>query len=258
MHYASPCPRTRLRAVTLVELLTVIAVIGILAAILIPTVGRVRESGRQAKCLSNLRNLAGALMLSAQDNRGFLPMAIDETRPVDNRNWMQQLDSTFGRWSFNTGATGTKNPEIYFCPSSGRTGQGTWPENNPCYGVNNLVMGSKFVDSSGKEIGNKIRTPLNKIDAPSRLVLIGDTSGTTGVMSGEFRLNGEGFLINGFPAGLSSLPQSYPAPRHPPPSGTSYAGRSFNVAFADGHVEKIATSDPRLATVEGRGRMFRP
>jgi len=43
------------RAFTLIELLTGIAIIGILAAILIPTVTRVRSSVRTAQTLSNLR-----------------------------------------------------------------------------------------------------------------------------------------------------------------------------------------------------------
>lgn len=47
---------------TLIELLTVIAIIGILAAILIPVVGAVRESAKTAKCQSNIRQSAIALL----------------------------------------------------------------------------------------------------------------------------------------------------------------------------------------------------
>ncbi|MEZ0218082.1 MAG: type II secretion system protein, partial [Rariglobus sp.] len=42
--------RGQTRAFTLIELLTVIAIIGVLAAILIPTVGRVRESAKSSTC----------------------------------------------------------------------------------------------------------------------------------------------------------------------------------------------------------------
>lgn len=58
---------------TLIELLTVIAIIGILAAILIPVVGRVRESARGAHCVSNMRQIGQAIYLYAQANDGMGP-----------------------------------------------------------------------------------------------------------------------------------------------------------------------------------------
>ena len=60
---------------TLIELLTVIAIIGILAAIIIPTVGRVRESARQTQGLSNLRQIGTAVDLYAGENKNFFPPA---------------------------------------------------------------------------------------------------------------------------------------------------------------------------------------
>ncbi|MCU0794017.1 MAG: prepilin-type N-terminal cleavage/methylation domain-containing protein [Opitutaceae bacterium] len=60
-------------AFTLIELLTVIAIIGILAAILIPTISKVRESARFSKGNSNLREIARGNLLFASDNRGWIP-----------------------------------------------------------------------------------------------------------------------------------------------------------------------------------------
>jgi prepilin-type N-terminal cleavage/methylation domain-containing protein len=57
---------------TLIELLTVIAIIGILAAILIPVVGKVRLQARNARCVSNLRQLGAASAVYAVDNRDRL------------------------------------------------------------------------------------------------------------------------------------------------------------------------------------------
>lgn len=45
---------------TLIELLTVIAIIGMLAAIIIPSVGKVRESAQRAKSASDIRSIAQA------------------------------------------------------------------------------------------------------------------------------------------------------------------------------------------------------
>lgn len=61
------------RAFTLIELLTVIAITGVLAAILIPVIGAVRKSAQSSQCVSNLRQIGVAISLYANDNRGTLP-----------------------------------------------------------------------------------------------------------------------------------------------------------------------------------------
>lgn len=58
---------------TLIELLTVIAIIGILAAIIIPTVGKVRETARRSVAQSNLRQIGQASLIFASDNGDRLP-----------------------------------------------------------------------------------------------------------------------------------------------------------------------------------------
>ncbi len=69
-------------AFTLIELLTVIAIIGILAAIIIPTVGKVRDSARNSQSVSNLRQLAMAAQVFTNDN-GFLPGGVTREWWVD-------------------------------------------------------------------------------------------------------------------------------------------------------------------------------
>lgn len=59
---------------TLIELLIVIAIIGILAAILFPVFNRVRENARRASCQSNLKQLALAFHQYSQDYDGKLPL----------------------------------------------------------------------------------------------------------------------------------------------------------------------------------------
>jgi len=61
------------RGFTLIELLVVIAIIAILAAILFPVFARAREAARKATCLSNLKQIALACLMYAQDYDEVLP-----------------------------------------------------------------------------------------------------------------------------------------------------------------------------------------
>jgi prepilin-type N-terminal cleavage/methylation domain-containing protein len=60
-------------AFTLIELLAVIVIIGILATIIIPVTGKVREKARSVKCLSAMRQWGVALGMYLQENRDTLP-----------------------------------------------------------------------------------------------------------------------------------------------------------------------------------------
>jgi len=66
--------RHRRPAFTLVELLVVIGIIALLIAILMPTLGRARESANSLKCEAQQHQILEALMLHAHEHRGYLPM----------------------------------------------------------------------------------------------------------------------------------------------------------------------------------------
>ncbi|GAB5560837.1 MAG: hypothetical protein SynsKO_24840 [Synoicihabitans sp.] len=88
--------RRRLAGFTLVELLTVVAILGILAAIIIPTVGKARETAERAVDASNLRELGKAALIYASANRDALPNPQQANRNIAGTNerywqWFGQL-----------------------------------------------------------------------------------------------------------------------------------------------------------------------
>src|SRR5438552_3780115 len=66
-------PRQRQRGVTLIELLVIIAIIGMLAGLLWPALARAKQKATQVACMSNMKQIAHALQMYMDDNLDTLP-----------------------------------------------------------------------------------------------------------------------------------------------------------------------------------------
>ena len=75
------------RAFTLVELLVVVAIIGLLVAILVPSLSNARARSRRVVCLANQRQIGMAIYTYAENNDGFIPYGPAKAPPFTATNF---------------------------------------------------------------------------------------------------------------------------------------------------------------------------
>lgn len=156
-----PFARRRPAAFTLIELLTVIAVIGILAAIIIATVGRTRLTALQSRSLANLRQIGSAVQLHAADNRNQLPVWHNYS---EGKYWWEVLQPYVGA-----------DPEIYHSPAHIEFDASTRDRlaETISYGWNYAVLG-RHIGDPGKEGDHRL--DITSYPTPSRTLVAADGS----------------------------------------------------------------------------------
>ena len=100
------------RGFTLVELLVVIAIIAVLAALLLPTLGKAKAKAWSTQCLAHLRQISFGMKMYADDaNNRYAESAgvieWNQTDPVTKvQSWMQQIVSY------------VQTTNVYRCPAN--------------------------------------------------------------------------------------------------------------------------------------------
>ena len=224
------------RAFTLVELLSSIAIIGILAAILFPVFSGLTKSKNNTVCLNNLRQIGAATLLYCNDHKGAFPPALSFKPTVTNdySPWNQAISSYLGL------PNDTSPSPIFKCPADPRDYEAIPGHYARSYafsaspnfsgGNSNDWMGLMQTTSSG---GTYPSRKTNQITVPGETIMVSEWwTNTAGTIrdnwqdSYNYSVLSTGWMTTAsFPINTSGK------------AGDYYHGDCLNVAFADGHVE---------------------
>jgi len=115
------------QAFTLVELLVVLAIIGVLTAILLPALSQARHQARRTACAANLRQVGVAIHMYAADHGDTIPFG-PSGRPVTGSNFYTVTGSVTSLLSLEDGAPVglglllkdylAHQPTVLFCPGA--------------------------------------------------------------------------------------------------------------------------------------------
>jgi general secretion pathway protein G len=206
--------RTTIKGFTLIELLTVIAIIGILAAIIIPTVGKVRDSAKKAQCVSNLKQIGMCIGLYLNENKNMMPYSADDT----STGWDQYRAPLplLTRSTANLDRTAYDDPKanhIFNCPSDRNF-------------FRTYVANAQFMIQ--RKSNPTYTMPYSKIPNPSIKIIVTDSEPPSVVPADPTLANGDPG-----PFGINNNAGDYLTK-----IGSRHGGKA-NALYADFHVKMI-------------------
>jgi prepilin-type processing-associated H-X9-DG protein/prepilin-type N-terminal cleavage/methylation domain-containing protein len=223
----------RIRNFTLIELLVVIAIIAILAAMLLPALGKAREKARSNACVNQVKQLSVAGFMYMNDNSDWIvphSKLATQTAPATCGRlgtWYQDIMSYAGLKTIYTGpASAGNNPSpktsIFTCPSATvRSPSVTGINKGTNYGYtqgNGIPMFGYAYNQQLMSGGSWKAIKINSIPLPGYVFFISDGNTAT---ADQYDTVGLGAQI------IPGDPNCQVAYRH---------SQSLNIAFLDGHV----------------------
>jgi prepilin-type N-terminal cleavage/methylation domain-containing protein len=215
------------QAFTLVELLLVVTIVGVLAALLMPALSNAKLKGKRLACLNNLRQLGLGFHLYVADNTGRLPANYPGDDPA--RVWvpgnMRADEDATNRVLLTRGRLFpyANHASLYHCPSDSSLRNGVARVRS--YSMNGW-LGSRYMERAEKP------TDFRTFVLDNELAMIGPSRLWTLMDEHEASIDDSWFLVT---MDDSRPFASFPATRHE---------RGYGLSFADGHAESYAMRDP--------------
>jgi prepilin-type processing-associated H-X9-DG protein/prepilin-type N-terminal cleavage/methylation domain-containing protein len=249
----------KLKAFTLIELLVVVSIIALLVSVLLPALGKARDSARSAVCKVNLRTGGQAEQFYATDHNGYVAWNRydDPTRGGQCWYWAAQLWSQFMKVDIPLAGDVTtrsyEDPDWLTCPSAKKIKNSAgavtslwrdvhrpahpdgWWLLNICYSRNGFTNAVNWYQPGAGISGVQKQAKLDQIDRPYETVDMVD--GNYIVLWGH---SGSEVYSDLYVDGAYN-PEMYEGGRRM----VSYrhsGGKEANMLLWDGHVEQFRES----------------
>jgi prepilin-type N-terminal cleavage/methylation domain-containing protein len=164
------CMRTAAAAgFTLVELMVVVAVVGLLMAMLLPAVQQAREAGRRSACINNLRQIGTAIHMYHDAHEAFPPGGVSpgpccsvesyttwtiQILPfLDQKQWYEAYDQRETNESPANGKLRETFMPVYSCPSDVLRNVPIVPETGPARDMRIKYMPGSYRGVGGRSDG---------------------------------------------------------------------------------------------------------
>ena len=213
------------RGFTLIELLVVIAVIGILAAIFLPALSRSKAVAKRIHCVGNLKQLALATHLYADDNADRLPSGFDYAHSlyISDRDG----DRHFWTWLLWDGYL-DRNSNVFQCKERPQHNSQQLNRFNYSYGWNDYGLNENArIRSRLRVKGDARPIKMTEVVAPADCVALGDATVSKGIPPFVSPVTFNDGELPGYRS---------PLPNYPFLISRRHYGNA-NMAFLDGHVE---------------------
>lgn len=157
---------------TLIELLSVIAVISVLTSILLPALSKARSRVKELKCTSNMKAVTMGTVSYAQDNSGWGPYDPNGSNYLFNSRSLTAFPDYIGVSAKyeNSEPERRQAPPITICPEGGRDGTTNLSWNLTATPMPNTSYGYRGVNTTTAPLENLFR-----IHNPSMRFLLADT-----------------------------------------------------------------------------------